>query len=146
MPAALFDVNMLVALCWQEHTFHAVAQGWFRDHWRRGWSTCPLTQSAFVRVISNPSALKNAVTPAEAIALLEGNLRHATHEFWPDDLTFASAAAPFEKLMMGHQQIADVYLLGLALRHRSRLVTFDRGIIALAAAAGFSSLVSIVSQ
>lgn len=146
MAAALFDVNMLVALCWQEHTFHDAAQNWFRDHWRKGWATCPLTQRAFVRVTSNPSALKNAVTPTEAIALLEGNLRHATHEFWPDDLTLANAAVPFETLWTGHQQIADVYLLGLVLHHKSRLVTFDRDIIALASAAGFSNLVSIVPR
>jgi hypothetical protein len=97
-------------------------------------------------VTSNPSALKNAVTPTEAIALLEGNLRHATHEFWADDVNFAKAAAPFEKLMTGHQQIADVYLLGLALHHKSRLVTFDRGVIALASAAGLSNLVGVVPR
>jgi hypothetical protein len=97
-------------------------------------------------VTSNPSALKHSVTPAEAIALLEGNLAHATHEFWPDDVTFAKAAGPFEKLVMGHRQVADVYLLGLAQHHKSRLVTFDRGVIALASATGLSNLVSAVPR
>jgi len=28
----------------------------------------------------------------------------------------------------GHQQLADVYLLGLAVEHDARFVTFDRGV------------------
>ncbi|MFP5226134.1 MAG: TA system VapC family ribonuclease toxin [Acidobacteriota bacterium] len=144
--AALLDVNMLVALLWHEHTFHTAAQSWFQTHWRKGWATCPLTQSAFVRIISNHSALRNAATPAEAAVLLEGNLQHATHEFWPDDLTLADAVRPFRKHLTGHQQVPHAYLLGLSLHHKSRLITFDRGAIALAAAAGLPNLVSIVSR
>jgi toxin-antitoxin system PIN domain toxin len=146
MPAALLDVNMLVALGWYEHTFHAVAQSWFRAHWRKGWATTPMTQSAFVRIVSNRSALRNAVTPAEAVGLLEDNLQHATHEFWPDDLRLADATRPFRRYITGHQQIPDAYLLGLVLHHKSRLVTFDKGAVALAAAAGFPNLVSIVGN
>jgi predicted nucleic acid-binding protein len=29
---------------------------------------------------------------------------------------------------MGHRQITDIYLLGLAIRHGGRLATFDRSI------------------
>ncbi len=146
MASPLLDVNMLVALGWDEHTFHAAAQSWFQAQWRKGWATCPFTQSAFVRIVSNTSALKNAVSPDQAVELLEENLQHGTHEFWPADLTLAEAVRPFRRHIAGYRQIPDAYLLGLALHHKSRLVTFDKGAIALATAAGFSNLVSIVSR
>jgi predicted nucleic acid-binding protein len=34
----------------------------------------------------------------------------------------------------GHQQITDAYLVALAIRHRGKLATLDRGIVQLAPA------------
>jgi predicted nucleic acid-binding protein len=34
---------------------------------------------------------------------------------------------------MGHRQVTDAYLLGLAIHHKGRLVTLDRGVPALLA-------------
>jgi predicted nucleic acid-binding protein len=52
---ALLDVNVLVALFDPDHVHHEVAHDWFADNGPRGWATCPLTESGFVRVVSNPS-------------------------------------------------------------------------------------------
>jgi hypothetical protein len=37
----------------------------------------------------------------------------------------------FRDRIIGHQQITDAYLLGLAIRKKARLVTFDKAIAAL---------------
>jgi uncharacterized protein len=140
MAVCLLDVNVLVALLTADHTSHSAARHWFAENAKKGWATCPVTQAGFVRISSNPSAREHAVAPSEAIELLRDNLMHPTHEFWRDDLSLAEAAAPFLPHLRGHQQVTDVYLLGLALRHKGRLATFDRGPCVLAAAAGFHDL------
>jgi predicted nucleic acid-binding protein len=53
------------------------------------------------------------------------------HEFWPADLPadFALEGAT----LLGHRQLTDAYLLGLAKAKGGVLATLDRGIRALAA-------------
>ena len=131
MTAHLLDVNVLVALMWPAHDGHERAQNWFARHSRTGWATCPFTQAGCVRILSNPSFSSDAVTPQEALKLLRSNLDHPSHLFWPDDLTFAEAVEPMERQLMGHQQVSDAYLLGLAIRRKARLATLDRSVPAL---------------
>jgi hypothetical protein len=145
MPASLLDVNVLVALLWAESDFHAAAEQWFRNNARKGWATCPITQAGFVRIVSNPSVFRHAVRPDEALDALEQNLRHPAHEFWQDDLTITEAAARFRQHLRGHQQVTDAYLLGLTLHHKGRLVTFDKAVLTLAAAAGLGHLVTTLT-
>jgi hypothetical protein len=131
MTAHLLDVNVLVALMWPAHDGHARAQNWFAQHSKTGWATCPFTQAGCVRILSNPSFSSDAVTPQEALKLLRANLNHPAHVFWPDDLSFAEAVEPIQKQLMGHQQVSDAYLLGLAIRRKARLATLDRSVPAL---------------
>jgi predicted nucleic acid-binding protein len=53
--AFLLDANVLVALAWPEHEFHERVGRWFARHSRSGWATCPITQGAFVGILSNPA-------------------------------------------------------------------------------------------
>lgn len=129
--AYLLDVNVLMAIVWPDNANHVAAQHWFGENMKAGWATCPMTQAAFVRLSSNRSVTENALHPSAAITLLDRNSQNAYHEFWSDNLTFADAVAPFRERIIGHQQIADVYLLGLAMRKKARLVTFDKAIAAL---------------
>lgn len=131
MPAALLDVNVLVALLWADHDDHNAARQWFKEHEKKGWATCPFTQAAFVRIVSNPAFSRQAVTPVEAIVLLEENLQRSSHEFWPDTLSLAEAASFVSSKLSGHQQVTDAYLLGLAIHHRAKLVTFDKRLSSL---------------
>lgn len=131
MAAVLLDVNVLVALFWADHNDHNAAQQWFKESEKKGWATCPLTQAAFVRLVSNPSFSSEAVSPVEAIDLLEEALGRSTHEFWPDDLSFAEAASYLRPDLSGHRQITDVYLLGLAIHHQSKIATFDKPLASL---------------
>ena len=130
MSVGLLDVNMLIALSWPSHLHHRTAQDWFLKHAGRGWATCPLTQCAFVRISSNPKIIPDAVTTAEAFDLLKQIVAQKHHAFWSDDLGVLDDDMP-KSLLVGHRQVTDAYLLGLAVRHGGRLVTLDKGILTL---------------
>ena len=79
----LLDVNVLVALAWPNHIFHKAAREWFSSVHQAGWATCPITQSGFVRVSSNPRVIPEARSPAEAIGLKNvAVIRMSVHGFW----------------------------------------------------------------
>ena len=128
MAIFLLDANVLIALAWPEHEFHEKAGRWFARHSRNGWATCPFTQSAFVRILSNPAFSADALTPANALRVLESNLDSPTHQFWPDSISVPVALKDFEERLTGHRQTTDAYLLGLAIHHRGKLATLDKGI------------------
>jgi len=131
MKAALLDVNVLVALFWPTHDHHEKTQNWFRHHSSRGWATCPLTQSSFVRIASNPLFSRSAVTVEEGTKLLAKNLEHPSHVFWPAGARYLDLIESFVGRIVGHQQVTDSYLLGMAIHNRGTLVTMDRGILSL---------------
>jgi uncharacterized protein len=125
---ALLDVNVLVALFDPDHVHHELAHDWFADHRAYGWASCPMTQNGLIRVLSNPRygspagglrAVRDAVTRL---------LSNKDHQFWPDDISISDDALFDVTGMVGHRQITDVYLLGLAKRRKGHLVTFDRSI------------------
>jgi uncharacterized protein len=127
----LLDVNVLIAMAWPTHRAHAKVRDWLGRHANDGWATCPLTQSAFVRILSNPAFSPNALTPADALALLRANLQHSAHRFWPDEISLIDALERFSKRLSGHRQVTDAYLLGLAIHKKGKFVTMDRGVQAL---------------
>ena len=131
MRGYLLDTNLLIALFWPSHKRHDVAVKWFTLHRARGWATCPVTQAGFVRVASNPAFSRDAVQPREAIQVLSANTVAEDHTFWPDGLPVAEAAAFAGVRLMGHQQVIDAYLLGLAFRRGGVLATLDQHILAL---------------
>ena len=131
MKGYLLDTNVLIALLWPSHAQHDRAVNWFRRHRGKGWATCPLTESGFVRVVSNPAFSRDAVTPREAAGVLAANAAAKDHSFWPDELAFPEAAAFAGVRLVGHQQVTDAYLLGLAIRRSGMLATLDERIAAL---------------
>jgi hypothetical protein len=131
MTAFLLDVNVLIALMWPAHGSHLQVEKWFADHARQGWATCPFTQAAFVRLVSNPTFSRDAVKPHEAIALLSANLKHRYHRFWSDEISLAEAVEGFQGRLVGHKQVSDAYLLGLAIYKRGKFATLDRSVAAL---------------
>jgi toxin-antitoxin system PIN domain toxin len=131
MTAFLLDVNVLIALFWPAHEGHLQAQHWFDRNSHKRWATCPFTQAAFVRIVTNPAFSSDAVTPQEAVKLLGSNLDNPSHRFWADEISFVQAVQPFERRLKGHQQVTDAYLLGLAIHKKGKLVTMDRALVAL---------------
>jgi toxin-antitoxin system PIN domain toxin len=132
MNGYLLDTNVLIALLWPTHTQHDRAVRWFAARRSRKWATCPLTESAFVRIVSNPAFSRDAVTPREAVGLLAANTAAADHVFWPVDVPVTDAADVAGARLVGHQQVTDVYLLALAMKRGGVLATLDEGVAALA--------------
>jgi uncharacterized protein len=127
----LLDVDVLIAMAWPTHLGHEKVQEWLARHAREGWATCPLTQTGFVRILSNPAFSPSALTPAHALALLQANLGHPAHRFWADEISFILALEPFLPRLTGHQQVTDAYLLGLVMHKKGKLATMDRAVLAL---------------
>ena len=128
MSRALLDVNVLVALHDPAHPNHEDAHRWFGRNRKRGWATCPVTVNGCVRVLSNPAYPTVAATPAEAASRLRILCADTGHEFWSDSVSLLDESLFRLQAITGHQQITDIYLLGLAVRHSGKLATFDRSI------------------
>jgi toxin-antitoxin system PIN domain toxin len=121
----LLDVNVLLALAWPNHQFHAAATQRLEAA-RERWATCALTQLGFIRLSSNPAVVTPARTPGEAAALLAVIVRDPLHVYLkslraPSD---GPCIALFERIL-GSKQVTDAYLLSVARQHNAKLVTFD---------------------
>lgn len=126
---SLLDVNALIALAWDSHVHHATIRAWFTKHAAYGWATCPITESGFVGVSSNPKVLPSPIgvqAAREVLALLRAV---ACHRFVTDDV---SVTHPDFPAVNSHRQVTDVHLLALARRHGFCLLTFDKGLTAQA--------------
>jgi uncharacterized protein len=132
MPRARFllDVNALVALVDEDHIHHAAALKWFNGIGTHEWGVCPLSEAGFLRVVTRPDAggrsMEEATTVLARLAKLPG------YRYWPLTVGWTEIAAPLVARIFGHQQITDAWLLGLAVRERGALVTFDRAMRHLA--------------
>ena len=132
MKTALLDLNILTALLWPAHEHHDVAHRWFGARANARWATCSLTQLGFVRIVSNPAFSRDALSPAEAVALLAENLTHPGHQFWTESLEVPAAIKGMGAGLQGYRQLTDAYLLALANSRKGVLATFDRGVRTLA--------------
>jgi hypothetical protein len=124
----LLDANVLLALVDQNHVHHEPAQRWFSRKSNAGWHTCPITQTAFLRILGQPKYPWAGHTFADAIGLFHQLLDHPNHSFIECDADFGDVTLFQLEALQGHRQVTDVYLLGLAAKHRIRLATFDRAI------------------
>lgn len=124
---ALLDVNILIALAWPNHVHHAAARTWFEERRQDGWATCPLTEAGFVRVSCNPSTVRHAVAPLDAIAVLERLTRLGSHTFWPLDRSIMHLPESIGARLQGYRQISDAVLLATAIQRHGQLTTLDAG-------------------
>ena len=67
----------------------------------------------------------NPVPTAELIKRLRDATATSYHEFWPDDLSILDQSVVDSARIHGPKQVADVYLLALAVKHAGRFTTFD---------------------
>lgn len=123
---ALLDVNVVVALFDPNHIHHEPAHVWFAERRSSGWATCPLTENGVVRVLSNPAYSSGAERPQEVARRLAAFRASGHHVFWLDDVSVCDTRL-FD-LAVGHRQLTDVHLLGLATARDGCLATFDRSI------------------
>ena len=135
MASHLLDVNALIALLWEDHQFHDTMTGWFSRNARAGWATCAMTQSGFVRVMSQPALAQHGRSLAELADLLTQTAAQPSHRLLALDLAFADVMTCCTGGVVGHRQITDAYLLTAAMRADMKLLTFDGGITQLLATA-----------
>ncbi len=121
----LLDVNLLMALLWENHEHHQVARRWLRGVTE--FATCPVSQLGFARVSSHP-LLGYSMSPDQAFGVLRRFLADPRHRFVPDDLSCADRVVRTD-LMMGANQVTDHYLVALAQQHRLSLATFDEPLV-----------------
>lgn len=68
------------------------------------------------------------------------------HQFWSDSLETFSIPEFSNISFVGHRQVTDAYLIGLARHRKGKLVTLDQGLAALVADdAERKSLIEILS-
>ena len=134
----LLDVNVLMALLWENHEHHHTARGWLRR--ATDFATCPVSQLGFARVSSHP-LLGYSMAPEQAFAALRRFLADSRHRFISDDLSCEDRVVRTD-LMSGANQITDHYLVALARQHRVSLATFDEPLArAFASETGLVALV-----
>jgi len=82
-----------------------------------------------MRVLSLPSHGRRGGLPVQRV---RERLREACatldHAFWPDDVSPRDDELVDFPRVQGHNQITDLYLLALAVKHGGRPVTFDQAI------------------
>lgn len=124
----LLDANVLIALLWSGHVHNARVVAWFGRHAARGWASCAITQSAVVRILSQPAAMGFAAPIDELADLLAANIAHPAHRLLPLDFSFPEVMATCTAGIVGHRQITDAWLLTAAIRANAKLVTLDSGV------------------
>ncbi len=124
----LLDVNVLIALCDDQHALHSEAHGWFNKSGMKSWATCPITENAFVRITSNPSYPRSTGSVPEQIRVLRELCALPGHEFWSDDLSFVRADGWLGLEHTRPSELTDVYLLAMAAKRKGKFASLDRSI------------------
>ncbi len=144
-PVWLLDANLLIALTHAAHVHHREAHAWFADRNDRCFATCALTQLAFVRLSCNPRVTGTDITPPQAMQALAELTAHAGHSYWADTPEPLGLATLHSAALVGHRQVTDAYLLGLATQQGQTLATLDRGLVSYASALRLQRHVELVS-
>lgn len=129
----LLDVNLLVALTWRAHVFHAPATRWFAELAlepgdQGEWATTTVTETGLVRTSMNAGITEDAVAWTTALRMLDAVRATPGHRWWPDDVDLVTSEVVRSAPVVGHRQVTDVHLVALAVRHGGRLATLDRSI------------------
>ncbi len=125
----LLDVNVLLALLSENHVHHALTTAWFNTPDIK-WAICPFTEAGFLRNATAPRP--GQITMSEATAVLAGMAQQPGYNYLPITTDWQTLSSPFLSRIYGTKQVTDAFLLGLAVRERSILVTMDKGIMHLA--------------
>jgi len=90
-----------------------------------------VTQAAFIRISSNPKIIADAVSPREALQVLQQIVALAGHHFWTDEVAPVEAKVFNNTALVGHRQVTDAHLVALVQHRTGKLATFARGVVEL---------------
>jgi len=113
------------------HEFHRAASEWFEARGSSEFLLCPLTETSFLRLSTEPKLgnqqLRDAIFLLRELSALPG------FRYSPIPDSWLNLTAPFLWRLHGHKQVTDAYLLGLAIHENAVLVTLDTRIQSWAA-------------
>ena len=123
------DVNVLLALVFEDHGHHAHAQAWYERVAKDGEpiGLPSVVVVGFVRNATRPSPHVVALTPAEAFIWLDqvrASLQSLTWVEHPE--TEAKLRALMEESGTRGNATSDAYIAALAATYDATVVTFDR--------------------
>jgi toxin-antitoxin system PIN domain toxin len=122
----LLDVNVLLALSLPTHQHHGGAARWFST--ARSWATTALTETAYLRLMTNPRLVGYEIAPAQVIDALRSIRSLPAHRFIEDSASLADPTIDVQ-LLAGSSQVTDFHLVNVAARSSVVLATFDASLV-----------------
>ena len=141
MKVYLPDVNIWVALSDPAHAAYEQATEWLLGSHGARLLLCPVTEAGFVRIAASPLVGKKSM--ADAMRMLKEIAALPNVAQVPVSFSWLELIQPIAPRLLGHRQVTDALLLGLAIRNEAILVTLDRSIQALAGEAYAANLLTL---
>ena len=115
----LVDADVLIALTVEEHEHHERSTAWAATVDR--FAICPIVEGALVRFLLRLG--ESATTAAEVVRRIH---EMAACDFWVDSISYSDVDLGH---VVGHRQVTDAYLVGLARANAATLATLDGGLV-----------------
>ena len=138
MTRHLLDVNVVIALVDPLHVHHERAHRWFAGRDGQPWHTSPTVQNGALRILGHPRYPNPQPLPV-VVKSLSSLVGHADHAFVPDAVSLLTGDVRRDRLLTS-AQVADTYLLALAVSIGAVLATFDAKLVTSAVPDGEGSL------
>lgn len=121
----LLDASVLIPLTDQQHTAHQSCREWFGREARKGYATCAITELALLRYALRfyPSLGMSGARELLGSIRAHPSCRYIARSPEPLALSWAG--------VIGHAQVTDAYLVGLARAEDMTLATLDQGLAAV---------------
>jgi toxin-antitoxin system PIN domain toxin len=132
----LIDINVWLALTWDQHPQHVSANRWYESIDAAALLFCRFTMLGFLRLLTNQNVMGDSTNTVAAALQLYDRWTEDPHvelvsEPRGAETLFRQAVAPFA-LQPATKAIADCFLIGFAEAIGAHVVTFDRGLAATA--------------
>lgn len=123
------DINFWLALAFEVHAHHRMAEAWFKKTGPDTCAFCRLTQQGFLRLATNPAVFKDeAVTMEKAWSCYDSLTEDERVYFVGEPLGLEKAWRLLtKKRRYSHGVWNDAYLAAFAQIANLEIVTFDRG-------------------
>lgn len=138
MTSYLIDINVWLALSWNQHTHYSLAHSWLRKQGPASSKLlfCRITQLGLLRLLSNKAILGDeALLLSEAFLVFDRWMADPRCEFATEasdlNVPLRKVAGSFPK-KGATKALMDSYLVAFAFLERATLVTLDQGLAACA--------------
>ncbi len=128
MPT-LCDANVLMALCYEDHTHHAAALAWLGNQGPQSVAMCRATQATLLRLLTTPTVMGADVrTLAQAWEIYDAILEDDRFLLVSEPSGIETAWRSYTRRNFVSPKVwQDAYLAAFAVSAGMELATFDRG-------------------